>query len=74
MDNLNNKLSNEAQNQPSCLGAVSGGYYWYCRFTFKGDKCDLYLTERNDCETFKQLRRWWRKEKPNLKLLSAVRK
>ena len=24
MDNLNNKLSNEAQNQPSCLAAVSG--------------------------------------------------
>jgi len=23
MDNLNNKLSDEAQNQPSCLGAVS---------------------------------------------------
>mgnify|MGYP006304640719 CR=1 FL=1 len=22
MDNLNDKLSNEAQNQPSCLGAV----------------------------------------------------
>lgn len=26
MDNLNNKLSNEAQNQPSCLGAVSGSF------------------------------------------------
>jgi hypothetical protein len=24
MDNLNNKLSDEAQTQPSCLGAVSG--------------------------------------------------
>jgi hypothetical protein len=24
MDNLNEKLSNEAQSQPSCLGAVSG--------------------------------------------------
>lgn len=24
MNNLNNKLSDEAQNQPSCLGAVSG--------------------------------------------------
>ena len=24
MDNLNNKLSDEAQSQPSCLGAVSG--------------------------------------------------
>jgi hypothetical protein len=24
MDNLNNKLSDEAQNQPSCLGAVGG--------------------------------------------------
>lgn len=24
MDNLNDKLSNETQRQPSCLGAVSG--------------------------------------------------
>jgi hypothetical protein len=24
MDNLNDKLSDEAQSQPSCLGAVSG--------------------------------------------------
>jgi hypothetical protein len=24
MDNLNNKLSDEAQSQPSCLGAVGG--------------------------------------------------
>jgi len=24
MDNLNDKISNEAQSQPSCLGAVSG--------------------------------------------------
>lgn len=51
-----------------------GKYYWYCKFTFKNDKCDLYLTERNNCETFKQLRRLWRKEKPNLKLLSAIKK
>jgi hypothetical protein len=27
MDNLNNKLSDEAQSQPSCLGAVSGSLY-----------------------------------------------
>ena len=26
MDNLNEKLSDEAQNQPSCLGAVSSNY------------------------------------------------
>jgi len=26
MDNLNNKLSDEAQSQPSCLGAVSGSF------------------------------------------------
>jgi predicted RNA-binding protein with PUA domain len=26
MENLNDKLSNEAQNQPSCLGAVSGSF------------------------------------------------
>lgn len=27
MDNLNEKLSNEAQSQPSCLGAVTCRYY-----------------------------------------------
>jgi hypothetical protein len=27
MDNLNDKLSNEAQNQPSCLGAVIGSAF-----------------------------------------------
>jgi hypothetical protein len=27
MDNLNNKLSNEAQNQPSCLGDVMHRFY-----------------------------------------------
>ena len=26
MDNLNDKLSNEAQSQPSCLGAVSSRF------------------------------------------------
>jgi hypothetical protein len=26
MDNLNEKLSNEAQSQPSCLDAVSGSF------------------------------------------------
>lgn len=26
MDNLNNKLSNEEQNQPSCLGAVISSF------------------------------------------------
>jgi hypothetical protein len=29
MDNLNNKLSDEAQNQPSCLGAVRRTVYSY---------------------------------------------
>jgi hypothetical protein len=28
MDNLNNKLSDEAQNQPSCLGAVIRCLYY----------------------------------------------
>jgi hypothetical protein len=27
MDNLNDKISNEAQSQPSCLGAVSGSIF-----------------------------------------------
>jgi len=49
-------------------------YHWHCKFTFKGDKLECYLTETNNCKTFKELRRLWRDEKPNLKLISAVRK
>lgn len=48
-------------------------YYWHCRFTFKNDNLECYLTEYNNCKTFKSLRRWWRINKPNLKLVSAVR-
>jgi hypothetical protein len=29
MDNLNNKLSDEAESQPSCLGAVMGSQFWH---------------------------------------------
>jgi hypothetical protein len=63
-------------NKPQKINTfiVNGDYHWHCRFTFKGDNCDLYLTESNNCETFKQLHRLWRKEKPNLKLISAIRK
>jgi hypothetical protein len=71
--NKHQKIS-ESENQPSCLGDVGGSYYWHCRFKFKYDKLECYLTERNNCKTFKELRRWWRIEKPNLKLLGAVRK
>jgi hypothetical protein len=66
--------SNEPTSPALRVGDVGGSYYWYCRFTFKNDKLECYLTERNDCKTFKELRRWWRIEKPNLKLLGAVRK
>jgi len=52
---------------------LADSYYWHCRFTFPNDKLECYLTERNNCKTFKELRRWWRKEKPMLKLVSAVR-
>ena len=53
---------------------VQTRYYWHCRFTFPNDKLECYLTENNDCKTFKQLRKWWKKEKPLLNLVSAVRK
>ena len=33
MDNLNNKLSNEAQNQPSCLGAVMPRFFARGKFS-----------------------------------------
>jgi hypothetical protein len=51
-----------------------GKYFWLCVFAFKGDKLEIHLAWRNNCETLKQLRRAWRVEKPNLKLLRAVRK
>ena len=71
---MEHKNLNTEETANSDLGAVSGSYYWYCRFTFKDDKLECYLTERNNCKTFKELRRCWRIEKPNLKLLGAVRK
>jgi hypothetical protein len=64
-------LKNETPNDAKPVLADS--YYWHCRFTFPNDKLECYLTERNNCKTFKELRRWWRKEKPMLKLVSAVR-
>lgn len=67
----NDELKNETANGTEPVLADS--YYWYCRFTFPNDKLECYLTERNNCKTFKELRRWWRKEKPALKLVSAVR-
>lgn len=66
----NDDLKNETANGTNVL---ADSYYWHCRFTFPNDKLECHLTERNDCKTFKELRRWWRKEKPALKLVSAVR-
>jgi len=71
-------MKTEQNSQEPTNAALPGNagisYNWYCKFTFKGDKLELYLTERNNCKTFKELRRWWRIEKPNLKLLGAVKK
>jgi hypothetical protein len=67
------KTDLENENPALSKGDVSGCYYWHCRFTFPNDKLECYLTEWNNCRTFKQLRKWWRKEKPMLKLVSAVR-
>jgi hypothetical protein len=71
---MEHETSNKQETVNSDLGDVSGSYYWHCRFTFKDDNQECYLTEHNNCKTFKQLLRWWRIEKPNLKLLGAVRK
>jgi hypothetical protein len=54
--------------------AVTSSYNWHCKFTYGDDKMPCYLTSKNNCKTFKELRRLWRIEKPNLKLISAVRK
>lgn len=43
MDNLNDKLSNEEQNQPSCLGAVSGSFNI-------GDEVELEVYAEGCCE------------------------
>ena len=42
MDNLNEKLSNEAQNQPSCLGAVSGSAW------FKTEQIETFVGEMDN--------------------------
>lgn len=59
MDNLNDKISNEAQNQPSCLGAVSGSNFkliltiaviwilyvfgWYFAYTINNVMCGFIM-------------------------------
>lgn len=49
-----------------------GTYNWICKFTYPNDNLECHENVLNDCKTFKQLRIWWRKEKPNLKLISAT--
>lgn len=61
MNNLNDKLSNEAQSQPSCLGAVSGSLlsdvdYWKQRCLL-AEKC----LEESPCDpdmTSDQIKAW----------------
>jgi len=50
-----------------------GSYCWYCIFTFPNDKNEYHVTEKNNCESFEELQRLWKKEKPVAKLVSAIR-
>jgi hypothetical protein len=68
-----NESNNNHETANGTKPVLADSYYWHCTFTFPNDKLECYLTERNNCKTFKELRRWWRKEKPALKLVSAVR-
>lgn len=70
---MNTEPENKDLTSNDAKPVLADSYYWHCRFTFPNDKLECYLTERNNCKTFKELRRWWRKEKPALKLVSAVR-
>jgi hypothetical protein len=56
MDNLNNKLSDEAQSQPSCLGAVTGSAFNItCQSC--GKDCDTY-EEVNTAQIGEELEMW----------------
>ena len=70
---MKHKTLNNHDTPTDANNVLADNYYWHCRFTFPNDKLECYLAERNNCKTFKELRRWWRKEKPMLKLVSAVR-
>lgn len=47
-------------------------YKWNCKYTHQNDKLEMYIVVTNNCKTFKELRRWWRENKKDLKLISAV--
>lgn len=47
---------------------------WLATYRYKGDKLNMKHFVRNNCQTFKQLRRWWRVNNPKLKLISAIKK
>lgn len=70
---MKTETSTNHENGNDTTRLLADSYYWHCRFTFPNDKLECYLTERNNCKTLKELRRWWRKEKPMLKLISAIR-
>jgi len=50
MDNLNEKLSNEAQNQPSCLGAAISRFSFDEREPEMGAYISLVWEDGSDCE------------------------
>lgn len=58
MDNLNNKLSNEEQPQPSCLGIVSGSSFDWDKFAnaLKDDFGESLVKEDGDEE---DAYNWW---------------
>ena len=46
---------------------------WLCKYRYRHDKAILHCTVFNNCDTFKQLRRWWRINKThNMTLIGAT--
>jgi len=48
-------------------------YFWHCRFRFHNSEEIHYLTERTTRKQSSSFIRWWKKNKPELILVVAIR-
>ena len=76
----NIKFLHCSQNKELAVDSITGKckykelleYKWRCKYTHQNDNLEMYLVVTAPCKTFKELRRWWRENKKDLKLISAV--
>ena len=59
MDNLTDKLSNEAQNQPSCLDAVSGFFAVGDIVPYRNTRGNIKLAEITSFKTIERNGKIW---------------